>query len=183
MTEQEKYIYAYTLPNYRMGDARKSDAFKDLNFILKTYSDIATTADISAGRGEVVKFLQSHNVYSIGTEFVPTLANKEILLASTTNLPFKSKSFDLVTNCDAMEHYPPEDTHLCLQELFRISKKYNYFTINNNSSTISYQNKIVDLHINKRPFEEWLSYLSEYGEVITFKNKKFPSLSVLVIHE
>jgi hypothetical protein len=60
-----------------------------------------------------------------------------------------------------MEHYLPEQTEEIIEEFCRVTKKYIYFAISNTNSF----HKGNDLHINKKPYEEWFEILSKYGRV------------------
>ena len=160
--EQDKYVSAYTLPGYKMGPARKASAFKCIDHILKSDSTISTHLDVSAGRGETVKYIKSKGIQSIGTEIVPELLNSDVVFGWSHDLPFENKSIDFITNLDAMEHYLPEQTNDILDELVRIAKKYIYFTISNNPSHLPDGR---DLHINIKTYPEWKEKLEEYGTV------------------
>lgn len=161
LVEKEKYDLSYTDPNYKMGQARKNSAKKCIDWVLDR-TDIETHLDTSAGRGEVVDFMRSKNINSIGTEIVDSLlVPDKILFAWSNDLPFEDNSFDLLTNLDAMEHYLPEQTEEIIEEFCRVTKKYIYFAISNTNSF----HKGNDLHINKKPYGEWFEILSKYGRV------------------
>ena len=161
LVEKEKYDLSYTDPNYKMGQARKNSAKKCIDWVLDR-TGIETHLDTSAGRGEIVDFMRSKNINSIGTEIVDSLlVPDKILFAWSNDLPFDDNSFDFLTNLDAMEHYLPEQTEEIIEEFCRVTKKYIYFAISNTNSF----HKGNDLHINKKPYEEWFEILSKYGKV------------------
>jgi len=161
LIEKEKYDLSYTDPSYKMGHARRFSAEKCIDWILNK-TEIQTHLDTSAGRGEIVEFMRSKNINSIGTDIVDSLlVPDKIIFAWSNDLPFEDKSFDLLTNLDAMEHYLPEQTEEIIEEFCRVTKKYIYFAISNVNSV----HKGNDLHINKKPYEEWFKILSNYGKV------------------
>ena len=160
--EQAKYVSAYTLPAYRMGDSRKKSAFKCIDEILGKDSTIETHLDVSAGRGETVEHIRHKGVQSSGTEIVPELLKSDIVFAWSHELPFEDKSIDFITNLDAMEHYLPKQTDAILEEFVRVAKKYIYFTISSNPSHLPDGR---DLHINIKTYPEWKEKLEEYGKV------------------
>lgn len=159
--EKEKYDLSYTDPSYKMGEGRKNSAKKCIDWILNK-TEIKTHLDASAGRGEIVDFMRSKNIKSIGTDIVDSLlVPDKIVFAWSNDLPFEDNSFDLLTNLDAMEHYLPEQTEEIIEEFCRVTKKYIYFAISNTNSF----HKGNDLHINKKSYEEWFRILSNYGNV------------------
>jgi len=159
--EKKKYEESYTDPAYKMGERRKESAIKVISHI-RNIETISTHLDVSAGRGEMVDYMRSLGVQSIGTEIVESLLVPDKILFSWSNsLPFEDNSFDLLTNLDAMEHYLPEETEHIIQEFCRVTKKYVYFAISNLPSF----HKGNDLHINRKPYAEWQEILSKYGEV------------------
>ncbi len=50
-------------------------------------------------------------------------ARQRRVIGSVTNLPFRSGSFDLVTNMDTLEHLRPQDRSAAVRELFRVASK------------------------------------------------------------
>ena len=162
--EQDKYQEAYTSPRYKLGEVRKKDMFADVSKILNE-NNISTHLDISCGRGELIDYVKSHNVASKGVEIVDALLEKEeVQFGWAHDLPFGDKVFDLVSNCDAMEHYLPEDTDAILDEIFRVTNKVAYFTISNEPSYMTSKNgSQVNLHINIKTYDEWEKLLSKYG--------------------
>lgn len=160
--EQDKYIEAYKLPNYRMGSSRRVSVLKCIDLILNRDYNVETHLDVSAGRGEIVDYMKAKGINSKGTEIVDSLLNSDIIFAWSHNLPFEDKSIDFITNLDAMEHYLPEQTEEILEEICRVSKKYIYFTISNRPSHLPDGR---NLHINIKTYPEWEKKLSEYGKV------------------
>jgi len=161
LIEKHKYDLAYKDPNYRMGVARRNSAEKCISWVLGK-TNITSHLDTSAGRGEIVDFMRSKGIDSVGTDIVDDLLiPNKIIFAWSNDLPFEDKSFDFLTNLDAMEHYLPEQTEEIIEEFCRVTKKYIYFAISNLNSF----HKGNDLHINKKSYEEWFNLLSNYGSV------------------
>jgi len=159
--EQHKYIESYQDPNYKMGLARKKSAEKCIQNI-RARSKIESHLDVSTGRAEIVDYMRSLGISSMGTDIVEDLLIPEkVVFAWSNDLPFEDKQFDLVTCLDAMEHYLPEQTEEIMKELCRVSKKYIYLAISNLPSV----HKGNNLHINIKTYEKWEEYLSQFGNV------------------
>ena len=49
---------------------------------------------------------------------------RNCIIGSATNLSFTDKLFDVVYSTDTLEHLKPEDVHVCVDEMYRVSKRY-----------------------------------------------------------
>lgn len=159
--EKQKYEKSYQDKNYKMGDRRKATAIKIIRAVTSE-NTIETHLDVSAGRGEIVDYVLSLGIPSKGTEIVESLLIPgKVEFAWANSLPYEDKSFDFLTNLDAMEHYLPEQTEEILEEFCRVTKKFIYFAISNKPSYHAGNN----LHINMKTYDEWERVLSKYGKV------------------
>lgn len=159
--EREKYQKSYTDHNYKMGLSRMRSAEKCIRHIMSK-EIIQSHLDVSTGRGEIVDYMRSKNIHSMGTDIVDSLlVPSKVIFAWSNSLPFEEDEFDLITCLDAMEHYLPEQTEEIVTELCRVAKKYVYFAISNLPSHHMGEN----LHINIKSYEKWFELLSKYGEV------------------
>lgn len=150
--ERDKYIRAYKLSNYRMGDQRWNAAKADVEWAEK--HGCQSLLDVGCGRGEIVNLACQFGMYGAGTEIVPTLTNaKNIVECDSTNLSrfFDSRSFDAVTCFDVLEHIPAGDDIKSLLLFAEIANRCVIVTANNKPS----HNGDDDLHINIRPYDEW----------------------------
>jgi ubiquinone/menaquinone biosynthesis C-methylase UbiE len=88
-----------------------------------------------------------------GTEIVDSLCDgKNVVKAWVHALPFADGSFDVVTMFDVIEHLIPGDDEAACRELRRVARKHVMISANNMPSIRLLG---VDLHINKRPYDEW----------------------------
>ena len=150
--EHQKYIACYRdLWSYKMGGRRMQETSCEL----KAIPVRGAYLDVSCGRGEMLDLAIGMGFSSAtGTEIVPALIDgKRVLRAEVHELPFADKSFDVVTMCDVIEHLIPDDDMLACLEIARVARRYALLTASNLPS-INPQTK-QDLHINKRPYEEW----------------------------
>jgi SAM-dependent methyltransferase len=155
--EHAKYMRAYSKPGYSMGKPRMKDAISDIYALPVRGAYL----DVSCGNGEMIKaalqmgFLPCH-----GTEVVPSLIDgATVVRAEVHALPFTDKSFDVVTMFDVIEHLIPGDDELACRELARVASKFVVLTANNKTS----QKHIgEELHINRRPYQEWDSLLRKW---------------------
>lgn len=148
--EHEKYQRAYSLnPNYRMKRERMSDAVKDLSSIPMRGSYL----DVSCGRGEMLDAALTLGFAPVmGTEIVPELIGGAVRYAEVHDLPFGDRSFDVVSMFDVIEHLLPGDDEAACAEMARVARRHILLTANNKPS---FNKAGDDLHINKRPYEEW----------------------------
>lgn len=148
--EHEKYARAYKTPNYRMGARRKLDAINDLRALPTRGSYL----DVSCGQGEMLREAERLGFYPVsGTEIVPALIDGDhVVYAEVHALPFPDNSYDVVTMFDVIEHLIPGDDELACRELARVARRHILITANNRPSFSAAGD---DLHINKRPYQEW----------------------------
>lgn len=146
-----KYERAYALnPKYRMKRQRMEDAVADL----RALPCRGTYLDVGCGRGDMLRQARRLGFDTVrGTEIVPELIDgTAVRYAEAHALPFVSGSFDVVTMFDVIEHLVPGDDEAACRELARVARRHVILTANNRPSL----NKAgEDLHINKRPYEEW----------------------------
>lgn len=157
-TEHAKYQRAYRMqPNYRMGERRMEDAVRDLKAIPCRGSYL----DVSCGRGEMLKHAKLMGFDpTTGTEIVPALIDGvKVIRAEVHDLPFDNDAVDVATMFDVIEHLLPGDEEAACRELARVARRHVLLTANNRPSV----NKAGDdLHINKRPYEEWDALFREW---------------------
>ena len=171
--EHEKYTRGYTAKNYRMGAARMKDAVRDL----KELPCRGSYLDVSCGRGEMlVHAMTTGFEFVTGTEIVPALIDdKRVFYAEVHALPFDANSFDVASMYDVIEHLLPGDDEMACRELARVASKHVLITANNKPSI----NHVGDdLHINKRPYEEWDSLFRQWfkpHKVIWIRNREYVS--------
>jgi len=101
-------------------------------------SDTQSILDVGCGNGTFVNFLvdtfpdRFNKVIGLDTskEALKYVKSKKIK-GTITNLPFKDKSFDLVTCLEVLEHLPQDDFKKGILELQRVSKRYIIITVPN----------------------------------------------------
>jgi SAM-dependent methyltransferase len=157
--EFEKYRHVYAaLPNYRMGELRMVDARADLLWSVKRHCN--NYLDIGCGRGEMLDYAADvFGLEAMGTEIVPELCDgvrvRELPIHELDQFGFGA--FDFVTAFDVIEHLLPGDDMTLIHQLGRIAGKCLALTANNKPSVDPTTG--ADLHINKRPYNEWDSII------------------------
>ena len=132
-----------------MGDARRLYAEENLRSAAESCDSYL---DVGCGRGEMVAYGSGLGFYAMGVEAVDYLTvDDSIVQGLAWELPFQDNSFDLVSLFDVIEHLLPEDTERSLIELRRVASKQLFITAANYSS----KSLGVELHVNRRPYEEW----------------------------
>ena len=147
--EHQKYVRAYTVSEYRMGDRRMRDTLRDLSAIPR-----GSLLDVGCGRGEMLDIATRVGFAPVrGVDVVPAVIDGERVVRGEVHaLPFPDKAFDVVTMFDVIEHLIPGDDELACRELARVARRHILITANNETS----QRAIgEELHINRRPYKEW----------------------------
>ena len=156
--EYAKYERAYASPDYRMGSGRMHDAQTDLAALPTRGAYL----DVGCGRGEMLAFAEAQGFAPVlGVEVVPELidADRNVARGEGHALPLPPSSFDVVTAFDVLEHVLPHDDALFCRELRRVARRHIIVTANNRSSKLP---DGTELHINRRPFDEWDRLLAEW---------------------
>lgn len=171
--EQKKYEAAYAVSSYAMGAARMSDAVADLEALPSRGNYL----DVGCGRGEMVATAQALGFSPVhGVEVVPELIDgTRVIFGQVHQLPFADFHFSVVTMFDVIEHLIPGDDESACREMARVTCNHILLTANNRPSHLK---DGTDLHINKRPYEEWDSLFREWfpGRVKWIKgNRKYVS--------
>lgn len=158
--EHGKYVRAYRSSGYGMGRSRMMDAMADLNQLADPL-DPGSYLDVGCGRGEMLAQARALSFNPVqGTEVVPGLIDGvHVVWAEGHELPFSDDEFDVVTMLDVIEHLIPGDDELTCRELLRVARRCILLTANNKTS----QKAIgEELHINRRPYEEWDGLFNEW---------------------
>lgn len=146
--EHKKYVRAYTVSEYGMGQRRMADTLRDLTALPR-----GSLLDVGCGRGEILDHALSLGFGPVaGTEVVPSLIGGRVVYGEVHALPFSARAFDVATMFDVIEHLIPGDDELACRELARVARKHILVTANNETSQRATGE---ELHINRRAYEEW----------------------------
>jgi len=163
--EHAKYDQTYLDPNYRMGDARKTDAIQDIQKFFSEHDagNFLTMLDVGCGRGEMLEIGREIGFEKCdGIEVVAYLIdNVDVQYGEIYSLPISSNQYDLVTCFDVLEHIHRTDTEAALGELIRVASRAVILTANNRPS---FATNGADLHINKMPYPEWDALIKACAE-------------------
>jgi SAM-dependent methyltransferase len=155
--EHAKYLRAYDLnPNYRMKAQRMADAVNDLAALPCRGSYL----DVSCGRGEMPERAKELGFNRVtGTEIVPELLRPNVFYSEVHEIRLVTNYAEVATMFDVIEHLIPGDDERACKELARVASKHVILTANNKPS---FNKAGDDLHINKRPYEEWDALFKEW---------------------
>jgi 2-polyprenyl-3-methyl-5-hydroxy-6-metoxy-1,4-benzoquinol methylase len=155
--EYEKYMRAWTLDTYRMGERRKRDAVSNLRALPIRGSYL----DVGCGRGEMLTHAAELGFHPVqGVEVVRQLIDgTRVIYAEGWALPFTQKTWDVVALFDVIEHLIPGDDERICRELVRVARHYIILTASNLASTLP---DGTQLHINRRPYEKWDQLFAEW---------------------
>lgn len=167
--ERAKYERAYQHPTYRMKAERRADAVNDLAAL----SVRGPYLDVACGQGDMLTEAKRLGFDPVrGTEIVPRLIDgQRVIYAEVHALPFPDNAFDVVSLFDVIEHLIPGDDERACRELARVAQRHVILTANNRPS---FNKAGDDLHINRRPYEEWDELFRAWfpGRVTWIKGKR-----------
>ncbi len=103
---------------------------------IKIFLRPKSVLDVGCGLGEVIYFLRLLGIDAWGVEIseyalknaTPSI-RKYIKQGSIQKIPFKNKSFDLVTSFDVLEHIYADEIDQAIAECSRVSRKYQLHKI------------------------------------------------------
>ncbi len=148
-------IYA-NVENYAMGNLRKKLAQGDLRSVTVRNGYL----DVGCGRGEMLFYAGELGFRPVrGVEGAANLCDGEqVIQAYADDLPFGDDQFDVVASWDVIEHLLPGDDESLCREMQRVARYHCFITANNQSS----QSLGKELHINRRPYDEWHDLFTEW---------------------
>jgi len=118
---------------------------------------IAPVADLGCGRGHTVLALREKELDCKGYDQIDL--GSKMVIADITK-PIELTDFRSVVCIDVIEHLLDED----LEGLFENFRRVGRQAISINNSVSEYEG--VDLHINKKNFEDWFSFIEKRGLVV-----------------
>lgn len=151
--EFAKYEEAYKLEKYKMGGPRFEQTTTALSRVAKVGGAFL---DMSTGRGEMLEYAKELGFSPIfGTETIDSLVDisRNIVKGYAHSLPFKDDFFNVSMMIDVIEHLIPGDDLNACMELKRVTTKHIFISANNRESHAGPDG--VELHINRRPYDEW----------------------------
>ena len=173
--EQEKYGRAYQAERYAMGATRMKDAVRDLAEVCAVRGSYL---DVGCGRGEMLAHAKRLGYKTVrGVEVVASLIDwHEVIRGEAHALPFPDNSFDTVSMFDVIEHLVPGDDEAACKEMERVAVQDGHILLTANNK----DSKLTDgtqLHINKRPYEEWDALFRQWfsGTVTWIKGRVYVS--------
>lgn len=153
--EKDKYEVAYQRETYRMGDNRMKAARRCLGTLPR-----GSFLDVGCGRGELLDIAEEMGFGPVkGAEVVSYLVDGDrVVQANAWELPWADNSFDHVSMLDVLEHLLPGDDRLACEELARVSRE----TVTVSAADYSHVVDGVELHVNRRSYDEWDRLLREW---------------------
>lgn len=148
--EREKYIHVYANdPGYIVSRQRYEETIRGLE-ALPIRSSLL---EVGCGQGRFLDYAETIGFCPVkGIEAVPQHCDGVRILEGYAHaLPFTANSFDVACMFDVIEHLLPGDDEAACRELHRVARRHILITAANNKSV----HCGMDLHINKRPFDEW----------------------------
>ena len=89
--------------------------------ILAKTNALKTVLDVGCGTGKLVEYLNKRGFETYGCDpYAKVSADKIFTKASATKLPFKNKSFDLITSISVIEHLKKSEVIKFIAEVKRV---------------------------------------------------------------
>lgn len=154
MTEVEKYQGIYSSPSFsRYG--RSNHGEKAMPFLLQ--DGWKTLLDVGCGHNDFVQAWRAAGRSGVGVDFACPSADH---VCDAKSLPFGSKSFEVVTAFDMLEHLLESEVDAVLAEFARVAERF-CFSICHRPSHIKWKGE--NLHPTVRPPEWWVQRMLRAG--------------------
>ena len=150
--EIKLYEKAYRSNTYRMGVRRKEDVTRIVAELPR-----GTILDVGCGRGELLTIANKLGHRSRGIDPVPYLSRPNIDTGCANQLPYDDLSYDYVVCFDVLEHLIEDDLIPALKEMKRVARLACIVSASEDPSI----HDGVDLHISKRPADDWLKLIKK----------------------
>lgn len=94
-------------------------------------------------------------------------------VSSIDDIPEKSNSYDIVSCFEVLEHIPELHTDKCIQELYRVAKKYIIMTIGLSPETEGFDSTHCTLRSREWWLDKFKGYDIDYDIMDKFDNNPF----------
>lgn len=154
--DKEYYEGSGTKSNYKAYHKIESTLIILATVIATTFKP-RSLLDIGCAYGHVLKYIKQGFQYGIDIShyaIVTRRSTNKVLLASASNIPFKSNTFDTIVCFETLEHLTEEQILQCFHEIQRVGTKWFFFTSPNPPKK---DEKELDMsHINTFYPEYWI---------------------------
>lgn len=182
MSEREAEIDRYRAvyaddPEYRMKGVREG-LVKDLIERYVIAAKYTSMLDVGCGRGEVVDWMRAKGVNCWGID--PAAPRHDYVVAQpATDIPFADDKFEVVTMFDVIEHLPVGDDMEACAELARVAQRRIILNASNRSAMHPVHG---ELHINRRPYDEWDRLFREWykGSAVSLVSRHWKGFSWVI---
>jgi ubiquinone/menaquinone biosynthesis C-methylase UbiE len=156
-----------------------------LKNILQDNPELTSVADIGCGMGNFCIELTQHKLFNkiVGLDFLKEtfnltndnlslFQNVDFIQADLLDIPFKSKSFDVVFCLNTLHHIHPLDFKRAIRELAIISKKYIVLEIRNKKNVFNFLYNyamLSNLYRDLPLYSYSISYVSNLMKKYNFK--------------
>lgn len=155
--EIDKYQMVYERSGHNYG--LKAHRERHYTHLLSTLDHRGSYLDVGCGHGDMLRIAKSLGFGPCrGTEVVDSLTRPaNVDHAVAWEMPYEDNSFELVTLFDVIEHILPSKAAATCLELERVAAGTVIVAPANHSSVWYGQ----ELHVNRRPFQEWDAFFRE----------------------
>lgn len=177
--EQKKY---FVIKNRDKNYGSSFHGKSNISEILKYKNEIDSIIDVGTGQGEFCKWSANNlcnEVYGLDFAFTPSNKNLDDKITYfrgfAHDLPLKDKQVDALSSFDMLEHLLEEDVDNVLDEFYRVTKKYFFFSICDRDSLFM-KELVGSLHPTVKSLDWWVNKIEKYGEVL--KQDKFVTVKL-----
>tara|TARA_B100000614_G_scaffold262903_1_gene299968 strand:- start:127671 stop:128309 length:639 start_codon:yes stop_codon:yes gene_type:complete len=193
LTEQEElYDYIYKKDNkYGISGYRIPILSRAVASLPRKH--VTSVLDIGAGRGQLLNWFKKHYNPEVlaGVEISKKAIKKSrrakwIKHGSAQQVPFDDSSFNVVVCTDVLEHVPPNELGLCLDEMLRVGRKWWIVETDNGKAR-------EDKHLRKSPVKQktlhlirkdinwWMLQFQKHGFNVRRASKYYDSKMLFVM--
>lgn len=165
MEEKDIYDYIYSHPDQYKGYGKTNHGKRALDIFRDKIIAATTIIDVGCGYNDFISAVRKYNwetgFRAIGVDFACPGAD---IFSDALSLPFKNKTFDILTSFDVLEHIDPANVERAILEFKRVSNQFIF--------SISYVKAhtavpgVNNLHLTIRNERWWLNVISNHCKEI-----------------
>jgi ubiquinone/menaquinone biosynthesis C-methylase UbiE len=186
LREKMRYDAAYNTMEYVPKNAKL--VYPTIMKVFKG-KEIKTALDVGCGVGQGVALMRNKGIEAYGIDISEKIKSfwemgnisQFCQVTCADNIPFKDNYFDLVVCTEVLEHVPEEGVTSVLKEMFRVCKKFCFFTIAITKAVHKMPYDGSEPHICVKPPEWWKEKMESIGYRVFHFGINYSQSSVIAV--